>query len=49
MAFDKDGLGAVVNSSRGLTYLTEGKDYAAASQQATLSMRDAINKASGLE
>ncbi len=48
-AFDEDGYGAVVNSSRGLTYLTAGDDYAAASRAATLQMRAAINEAIGLE
>ncbi len=47
-AFDEAGLGAVVNSSRGLTYLTEGTDYAARAQAATKAMRDAINEAIGL-
>lgn len=47
-AFDEDGLGAVVSSSRGLTYLTQGSDYAIQAQAATRAMRDAINEAIGL-
>ena len=48
-AFDEDGFGAVVNSSRGLTYTVTGDDYAAASREAALQMRGAINEAIGLE
>ena len=44
-AFDAQGLGAIVNSSRGLTYLSQADDFAQHSQQATRSMRDAINQA----
>lgn len=47
-AFDDNGLGAIVSSSRGLTYITEGDDYAQLARAATLSMRDAINEAIGL-
>ena len=48
-AFDEDGFGAVVNSSRGLCYITQEDTYAAAAQAATLEMRDAINRGIGLE
>ena len=48
-AFDEDGFGAVVNSSRGLCYVTQGDDYAATAQAATQAMRDAINRGIGLE
>jgi orotidine-5'-phosphate decarboxylase len=44
-AFDGEGLGAVVNSSRGLSYLTEEDGFAEASRQAATEMRDAINGA----
>lgn len=47
-AFDEDGFGAVVSSSRGLTYLSEGPDYAERSRAAALAMRDALNRAIGL-
>ncbi len=42
-AFDKDGLGAVINASRGLTYLTQEDDYAEQARLAAIKMRDAIN------
>lgn len=41
-AFRK-GSGAIVNSSRGLTYITDGDDFAEQSRLATQQMRDAIN------
>lgn len=47
-AFDANGLGAVVNSSRGLTYITEADDFAAQARAATTQMRDDINTALGL-
>ncbi len=47
-AFDEDALGAVVNSSRALTYLTQNPDYTSESRQAALHMRDAINEALGV-
>ncbi len=47
-AFDEDGLGAVINSSRGLTYLTESASYTTEARQAALLMRDAINEALGV-
>ena len=48
-AFDEDGFGAIVSSSRSLTYITEGDDYAEASRGATQRMRDDINKAIGVD
>lgn len=47
-AFDKNGLGALVNSSRGLTYQGQADDYAQIARAATLQMRDAINEALGV-
>lgn len=44
-AFDVRGSGAIVSSSRGLSYLSEGDDFAQRSRQATLSMRDSLNEA----
>ena len=46
-AFDKDGLGAVVSSSRALTYTTQEDDFSARARVATEAMRDAINAALG--
>lgn len=46
-AFDARGLGAVVNASRALTYTTTADDVAQRAREATLSMRDAINRAIG--
>lgn len=48
-AFDEDGLGALINSSRALTYLTTGPDYAERAREATAEMRTALNRAIGLE
>ena len=42
-AFDKDGLGAVVSSSRALTYITQEDDFSARAKAATEAMRDEIN------
>ena len=42
-AFDKNGLGAVINASRGLTYLTQEDDFAEQARLATIKMRDEIN------
>ena len=42
-AFDKNGLGAVINASRGLTYLTQDNDFAEQARLATIRMRDDIN------
>ena len=47
-AFDEDALGAIVNASRSLTYLSQNNDYAELSQVATLTMRDNINEALGI-
>jgi orotidine-5'-phosphate decarboxylase len=47
-AFDEDGLGAVINSSRGLTYLTESASYTAEVRQAALQMQGSINEALGI-
>ncbi len=47
-AFDEDALGAIVNSSRGLTYLTQDNTYTDESRKAALEMRDAINEALGV-
>jgi orotidine-5'-phosphate decarboxylase len=47
-AFDEDALGAIVNSSRGLTYTTQDADYTGAARQAATHMRDAINEALGV-
>ncbi len=44
-AFDANGLGAIVNASRSLTYLCDTGDYAERSRQAVLAMRDALNEA----
>jgi orotidine-5'-phosphate decarboxylase len=43
-AFDKNGLGAVVSSSRALTYSNEAEDFAQQTRARTLEMRDAINR-----
>ncbi len=42
-AFDKDGLGAVISASRGLTYITQKDNYAEQARHATIEMRDSIN------
>ncbi|MDN5352894.1 MAG: orotidine-5-phosphate decarboxylase [Clostridiales bacterium] len=44
-AFNSDGLGAVVNSSRGILYAYKktGTDYKEAAREAALQMREAIN------
>jgi orotidine-5'-phosphate decarboxylase len=47
-AFDEDGLGAVINASRSLTYLSKETTYASESRAAALAMRDAINEGLGL-
>jgi orotidine-5'-phosphate decarboxylase len=46
-AFDKNGLGAVVSSSRALTYSSEAEDFAQQTRARTLEMRDAINRELG--
>ncbi len=40
----KDGLGLVINSSRGIIYASKDKDFAEASKNATIELRDLINK-----
>lgn len=47
-AFDEDALGAIVNASRSLTYLTRENDYTERARAATLTMRDSINEALGV-
>ena len=42
-AFDENGLGAVVSSSRGLTYVTEGDDFPGRARAAAEAMRDELN------
>ena len=46
-AFNQDGLGAVINSSRGIIYAFESSElgYAESARKATLTMRDDINEA----
>jgi orotidine-5'-phosphate decarboxylase len=44
-AFDRSGLGAVVNASRSLLYPTQADDVATAARAAARSMRDDINRA----
>lgn len=45
-AFNSDGLGAIINSSRGILFAYEGttKHYQEAAREATIEMRDAINQ-----
>ena len=47
-AFDQNGLGAVVSSSRALTYVTDGADFAERSRAAVAEMNAALNGALGL-
>ncbi len=44
-AFDEDGFGAVVSSSRALTYITQEDDFSVRAQGAAEAMRDEINAA----
>ncbi len=51
-AFDQDGLGALVNSSRGILCAwqkegTDGKDYAGAARREALRMREELNRYRG--
>jgi len=46
-AFDADGLGAIVNSSRGIMYASDGEDFARVAAGAAVRMRDDINRALG--
>lgn len=46
--FNEDGLGAIVNSSRGITFAyqkVEGKDYKEAARDAVIAMKEDINSA----
>ncbi len=45
----KEGLGAIVSSSRALTYITQEDNYAEQARAATLAMRDEINQVLGLK
>ena len=47
-AFDADGLGAIVNSSRGIMYAGDDEDFAQAAARATEEMRVSINEALGV-
>jgi orotidine-5'-phosphate decarboxylase len=47
-AFDEDALGAIVNASRSLTYITQDNDYAERARAAALTMRESINEALGV-
>jgi len=40
---DAQGAGILINSSRGILYASQGRDFAASARQATLRLRDAIN------
>jgi orotidine-5'-phosphate decarboxylase len=42
-----DGLGLVLNSSRGILYASGGEDFAAAAGVATRALRDEINRYRG--
>ena len=44
-AFDGDGLGAVVSSSRALTYTTQEADFAERAREAAVEMNNAVNGA----
>ena len=46
--FDDEGLGAIVNSSRGIIYASNGKDFAQAAGSAAKKMQDEINAVLGL-
>ena len=41
---DKNGNGLIINSSRGIIYASSGDDFAEAARQATISLRDTINR-----
>lgn len=45
-AFDKEGLGALINNSRGIlyAYMKKGGDYKSAAERATMEMKMAISK-----
>lgn len=40
----KDGLGAIINSSRGIISASDGEDFAKAARKATIELKDEINK-----
>jgi len=40
----KDSFGAVINSSRGIIFASNGEDFAEAARKATIELRDEINK-----
>lgn len=40
----EDGLGAIINSSRGIIFASSGEDFAEAAREATKKLRDEINK-----
>jgi orotidine-5'-phosphate decarboxylase len=46
-AFDREGLGAVVSSSRALTYTTQDADFAERAREAAVAMNRAVNGALG--
>ncbi|MFH1056796.1 MAG: orotidine-5'-phosphate decarboxylase [Candidatus Micrarchaeota archaeon] len=46
--FNENGLGAVVNSSRGIIFASGGKDFAEKAGEATRKMKGEINKALGV-
>jgi len=39
-----DGIGPIINSSRGIIYASSGSDFAAAAREAALTLRDRINE-----
>ncbi|MEM4255008.1 MAG: orotidine-5'-phosphate decarboxylase [Candidatus Norongarragalinales archaeon] len=46
--FDDEGLGAIVNSSRGIIYASGGSDFAEAADKAAEKMKNEINEALGV-
>ena len=48
-AFDDKGLGAIVNSSRGIIYASSGRDFAEAAAEAAEQMREEINRVLGAQ
>ena len=41
---DNNGNGLIITSSRGIIYASSGDDFAEAARQATISLRDTINR-----
>jgi orotidine-5'-phosphate decarboxylase len=41
---DADGAGLLVSSSRGITYASQGEDFAEAARAATIALRDSVNQ-----